>query len=275
MKKHQLLEKAMRDYPKGTVARFKSAPGIDHTSDGIFKLLDVNQNGKIGVFSGSGLNCFYSEGEWAVPVTPSILSGKCAIQVNNEREFKLLMEHYEAKGWKAITNTNSTSISYHTNKPKEVEYKNGFTYMCDSSYPVKTFKDHGYTIIPFSDFAAEVGISVPMFVCTSEDGVDLYEGDDFSYAFIGEDKKWQLGRPTRKIVKGDKNQNWLKNFSTKQAAELWIKEANKTKEIRLTDNNCNTYAIVNGNGFIAHVNRYNSAQLEKIYNAHQELTKQN
>lgn len=59
MKKHQLLEKAMRDYPAGTVARFKSAPNTDHTSDGIFQVLDINHDESIGVYSGSGLNCFY------------------------------------------------------------------------------------------------------------------------------------------------------------------------------------------------------------------------
>ncbi len=80
MKKHKLLEEAMRRFPKGTVARFKSAPKVDHTSDGIFQILDVNNQGSTDVFSGEGLNCFYIShdeegdfiGEWAVPVADRV-----------------------------------------------------------------------------------------------------------------------------------------------------------------------------------------------------------
>ena len=63
MKKHELLKYAYDNYPKGTVARFKSAPYVDHTSDGVFKFLDIK--GEITIFSGSGLNCFYNDGDWA------------------------------------------------------------------------------------------------------------------------------------------------------------------------------------------------------------------
>lgn len=77
MNKDDLLETARDRFPKGTIARFKSAPGVDHTSDGEFKILDINHDGTIGVYSVEGLNCFFIShdengkfiGEWAEVVT--------------------------------------------------------------------------------------------------------------------------------------------------------------------------------------------------------------
>lgn len=48
MKKHELLEKAMRDYPKGTVAKFKGS-NTEHISDGVFQILDINHDGSKNV----------------------------------------------------------------------------------------------------------------------------------------------------------------------------------------------------------------------------------
>lgn len=71
MKKHELLEKAMRDYPKGCVAIFKSAPNVRHTSDGLFRVKDYYEDDKkyLVVNSGNNTNCFYDNGEWAEIVT--------------------------------------------------------------------------------------------------------------------------------------------------------------------------------------------------------------
>jgi len=156
----------------------------------------------------------------------SILSGKCAIQVNNEREFNLLMEHYESKGWKWYTGTSpidkepSLFFSY----PNSIKYHDRFQHSC-------TNKD--YTIIPFADLAKEVGIKVPVFVLRSEDGVDLYEGDSYSHAYkhTSEDI-WSIGVSQPGLSKDSQallNPKEVKAFSTREAAEKWITKKNKPK----------------------------------------------
>lgn len=235
MKKYELLEKAMRDYPAGTVARFKSAPNVQHISDGVFKLLDLNNDGNIGVFSGHGLNCFYISNdedgrivrEWAYPEldTKSLLSGKCAIQVNNEREFKLLMEHYEAKGWKSYL-SNGNAGDYKFNKHYcNYDYHDNYRRGNDEA----TVND-GYTIIPFSSFAAEVGIKVPEFVMTSEDGVDLNQGDIAHHVckINGRYTYNSTFKATGSVIHGHV-------FSTKESAEAFVAERNsaKFKEVKL------------------------------------------
>lgn len=67
MKKHELLEKAMHDYPKGTLAIFKTASAVCNISDGKFRIFkDLNG---IHVLGGEKNDCFYSHGEWAEIIT--------------------------------------------------------------------------------------------------------------------------------------------------------------------------------------------------------------
>jgi hypothetical protein len=160
----------------------------------------------------------------------SILNGKCAIQVNNEREFKLLMENYESKGWKWEGGEIPTEWMHVDRFPVNVDYADGFTRTSNIAYHSTT----GYIIIPFADFADfanEVGITVPVFVMKSEDGVDLYDGDDFYYAYRDEAEQWRYQQPSRKILPQEASAKHLKMFSTKEAAEMWIAEQNKPKEI--------------------------------------------
>ena len=158
----------------------------------------------------------------------TILSGKCAIAVNNEREFKLLMDDYSKKNWKTFTGLSVEKITDVWSKskyPMFITYNDGF----ESWYnrcPIET--------IPFSDFAAEVGITVPVFVMNSEDGVPLYEGDKYSVAhrsYTG--NKWALlsfrGDCTYSIETNSVCLESERFFSTKEAAEAWIKEQNKPK----------------------------------------------
>jgi len=234
MEKHKLLKEAMRRFPKGTIARFKSAPNVDHVSDGIFQILDVNHQGNTDVFSGEGMNCFYishSEegdfiGEWAMPVSSTILSGKFAVEVNNEREFKLLVEHFDSKGWNYFLDH---IPKVKTKYPVAVYYKNDY-----ARASINSAKGFGYKVIPFSEFAAEVGIKAPVFVMTSEDGVPLYEGDEYHEAHkCDNDDNWMyLKGPdfnmcveTRPVSIPNKS----KAFSTRESAEKWIQEQNKPK----------------------------------------------
>jgi len=221
MKKHKLLEKAMQDYPAGT--KFKHINGDDViTSNGIFK---IYHGLKVALYNESGDYVFNSE-KWAtiIPEKPeSILTGKCAIQINNDREFKLLMEHYESKGWKCINRLEHNEVDY---MKESWAYHDFFGHASD-----EWRSSNGYKIIPFSDFASEVGIKVPVFIMTSEDGVDLYEGD--KYYVASKYKKCGLVLPdtieTDHPVLMFPSTN--KAFSTKEAAENWIAEHNKPKEI--------------------------------------------
>lgn len=126
---------------------------------------------------------------------PSILKGKVAIQVNNEREFKLLMEHYESKGFKTFNNNCNSKLfldTYNITSKNgmlitHVAYGDGYGHSQAGYYDV-----HGYKIIPFADFALEMDIIAPVKIMVSEDGVDLYEGDNYCAAYKGVGDRWAL-----------------------------------------------------------------------------------
>ena len=262
LKKFELLERAMRDYPAGTIARFKSAPKVDHISDGIFQILDINQDGSTNIFSGSGLNRFYSshdedgefKGEWAIPIDiqkehPSITEdnnlGKkdkvydmpknCAIRVNSGLEFKLLMKYYDSKGWVSQYGDKLPDCIPEFSYPVNIEYCN---------YPNQVIIDN-YSIIEFKHFAKQMGIKMPLFIIKSEDGVDLFSGMEMWGAkYMPGIKKWIIGSfkgdpfvLTDDTINLNDNEDFpyitqpskWKAFSTKEAAEKWIAEQNEPK----------------------------------------------
>lgn len=224
MKKHELIKYAYDNYPKGV--KFDT-PFTDGISTGKFTLWqpDFHHLAPVnGVWrvdeDGKPSGMVFDGDKWAEIIPESILSGKCAIQVNNEREFKLLMEHYESKGWKWASNDYPTKITYSTNNHSEaITYEDRFSYYSD-----------GYKIIPFDVFAKETGIEVPVFVMTSEDNVPLYKGDTMFWTY-----KYNhiYCRPTQSFLRGNKIEPDTIIFSTKEAAEKWISEMNKPKEILL------------------------------------------
>lgn len=169
-KKYELIKHAYDNYPKGTVfTSIKS--GTEYISTGTFELSNISRNVYCILEGGYGERkvCVYSYLDgWAEIVKPSILDGKVAIQVDNEREFKLLMEHYEGKGWR--WNEYDKPGEYNPNR----QFPYGITY--SDRFLVGDYNTSTYIkLIPFSDFAKEVGIEVPKFIMKSEDGVDLYE----------------------------------------------------------------------------------------------------
>lgn len=274
MKKHELIKAAYDNFPKGTKFTWG---GDDIISTGKFHFNDdtiVVSDDEIEYIVFDGKN-------WATIIPDSILSGKCAIQVNNEREFKLLMEHYEGRGWISIGGDIPCKVQYCSDQPY-FRYENNF------GYSMKYAKDAGYKIIPFQDFAAEIGVEVPVFVMTSEDGVDLYE-QDFYYTAIYRDE-WHLdshacshktGGDRNKFVmdKGRKFNNNLKAFSTKEAAEAWIKEQNKPKEIIVSKNSSFPVKVTNNEIKIlcgdTENHKYNiiisPIELEEMYTAYKSL----
>lgn len=238
MKKHKLLEKAMRDYPAGT--SFKSlyhgtecvSTGIFYISDGVFSdaaalRCDIN-----GV--GRALYCFVRD-EWAeiIPDKPkSIL--KVAVRIENEREFELVKDWKFKKSIK--TRGDYDSMCYMYPEDKGVF----FIYLDNDAYDSEDVAiDKGYNIIPFESFAAEVGMKAPVFVMQSEDGVDLYEGDDYHRAWYEKEKsKWFYDSCTNlnsmhAVCRTDDNAKQAKAFSTREAAEKWIEEQNRPKSVTI------------------------------------------
>lgn len=212
------------------------------------------------------------------PVKPSILDGKVAIQVNNEREFKLLMEHYEGKGWK--WNGGQPIRGFSIKKyPNSIAYHDKVLQYPDSDCPAW---EEGYKTIPFSGFAAEVGIKVPKFIMKSEDGVDLYEGDDYHRAYF--EKVWEYDfctslREAHAVNRKDELAKQAKAFSTKEAAESWIKEQNIRKEIIVSPesqypvsvNKKEALILCEGPNHKDNI-RLQGHEIEKIYAAYKSLT---
>lgn len=193
---------------------------------------------------------------------PGLLDGKCAIQVNNEREFKLLMQHYESKGWKSTRSTSHYKPAIH----EAIDYHDD--YFWDEA---KVQKEHyGYKVIPFDTFAAELGIKVPVLVMKSTDGVDLYEGDYQYVANQHEDNQWFLLTNCRPIMKGDETSTWLRVFSTKEASEKWIEEQNKPKELIVSEDS-QYPAIVTKDYVDIDTITISREELEEIYNAWKSL----
>jgi len=232
MKKHELLEKAMRDYPAGTVFTWG---GYESTSTGIFRFDgdDIVDSNDMAVMD--------MNKDWAgiihKSVAPSILSGKCAIQVNNEREFNLLMEHYESKGLR-MSGTKDGIGSIKGGYPQVKYYDDSYNGQSNGKNSKKQAENEGYQVIDFPQFAAEVGIPLPVFVMTSEDNVPLYKGDDYYRA--GRSGSQGKGDFVLFETKGLRGCHFVcsypeidKAFSSKEAAEAWIKEQNNPKAIEV------------------------------------------
>lgn len=240
IKKWELLKYAYDNYPKGT--KFIEAGGEEFVSSGCFNIVYGNI-----LKDNYGLVYDEDNDKWAEIIVSekpmSILDGKVVIQVNNEREFELLMQHFESKGW--ILNNGIKPTNQEFSSKCWASYKN----RSDFKY-VEEYLD--ITVIPFSDFAKEVGIEVPKFIMKSEDGVDLYEWDvihvsdlvknDNRYDYLGE---YKLEKKDFDYTK-QKSPEWYV-FHSKENALKWVEEQNKPKEIEVPLYFMNQTATVTAN----------------------------
>jgi len=85
-----------------------------------------------------------------------------------------------------------------------------------------------YTVIPFSDFAKEHNIKLPLI--KSEDGVDLYEGDEFTLVIFYSGKWFRHGRFKHTTYVEPSDFLEIKKFKDDKAALDWIEEQ-KPKDI--------------------------------------------
>lgn len=236
MKKHEKLLRAMQDYPAGT--KFKDTyNGKEYVSSGVFELAhDVGFEGDVIESKSQSFVYEANKDQWAEVVKPTFdfsvnLSGKLigravhtkkpegnvVIHTTNEREFKVLMKHYSEKGWRI--------------KP----YNNNYPYVIYKSNCVRLSGPFpAFDIVPFEEFAKSVGIEVPKVIIKSEDGVDLYEGDDCWICI--KDNEWYFdthsdgGDDTMFSVANNGEfvrKEGERYFSTKEAAEAWIKKQNR------------------------------------------------
>lgn len=274
-KKHELIKQAYDRYPKGTRFRIMGAIAecISEGSFSIDAFDSIYMNDRNGTY-------VYQSGQWAeiIPSEPekkSILDGKVVIQVNDDREFKLLMKHYEEKGWKWISGHEPTKMNPHVPYPYQLLYGDNITW---SGMYTNEFKS-----ISFSDFAAEVGIEVPKKLLTSVDGVDMYEGDEASFVGMELSGKWSWiadNTLSQSRVEAIKNAKATKVFSTKESALAWIEEQKKPKEVIVSANGKYPVAVKKDGAtikFLGYVSRdsivLNGKELEEIYSAYQSLNR--
>lgn len=228
MKKYQMLEKAMKDYPKGT--KFISLFGCEIESSGSFF---IDGTGSVAE-NPSNCNVHESEtGKWA-----EIVNHKIAVRVENEKEFNALMKYYKSINISLGTNKGRNWGSW-TGKPLCIQFHdNGATMYEEFAITDIEFKD--YQIIPFSDFAKDKGIKLPLM--KSEDGVWLYEGDETHMVYPLEEYKNKVFdyalHPKHNCIT---EPHRAKAFSTKQSASDWI-EAQKPKDIIINANSA--YPII-------------------------------
>lgn len=152
---------------------------------------------------------------------------KIAVKVENEKEFKALMKYYDSLGWKSW---NDHDIERSHNAGEAIDFHDNYR-----SAIIEIQEMDIYQIIPFSEFAEKHNIKLPLL--TSEDGVDLYEGDEYHSIWKVSEGIWNLDEEMYKSFKNNdkifiNEPDEFKAFSTKQAALDWI-DAQKPKEIIL------------------------------------------
>lgn len=223
MKKHQLLKKAFTDYPAG-VKFIQLADKSEIISSGKFSI--THGGGCFGITDDVNSNAVYSSDTktWA-----KIVSDKIAVRVENELEFRALMEFYKNKGWISLGGNDPDFVSYNPDE-KYWSFNDNF-----GSSGEQFRIDKGFEIKSFPDIAKEHGLKVPLLI--SEDGVLLYEGDNYTAAYFTSTTGWILGCVDAKLFcvsSALTDQLKTKAFSTREAAEKWIEANNpKEKEIQL------------------------------------------
>lgn len=261
MKKHELLIEAMKRYPFGT--KFLSIAHKEKCiSNGIFYFGAIDKENILTEVDSIG-RYVYRAGKWAEIITEE-KPKKIAVAITTEREYKLAQQHFKEKGF-------GFSDSMYSAWGKGIIYA---LYQKRTNWGLNK-PDIQYTIVSFPDFAKEVGIRIPLLV--SEDGFDLYEGDEYYNVWQNAlNTKWNLGANV-KLEFADaciKEPARFKAFHSKQSALKWIDEQNKPKEILLFQNSKPT--MITKYGFSTeHYQKYSVdftlEELEQIYNAIKSL----
>lgn len=148
---------------------------------------------------------------------------KIVVRVDNEKEFNAIEKYRLSLGFNKSTGKGDMEFPL----SMQIEKKWGHTHVSGENTYLKDYK-----IIPFSEFAKEHGIRVPLLV--SEDGVELFEGDEYTCVY-NHDNVWYKGNDGL-ILKPENNcidnPQESKAFSNRQAALDWI-EVQKPKNTQI------------------------------------------
>lgn len=225
MKKWQLIKYAYDNYPKGTIFNTNNERG----------LVPVISSGRLNfrnhffdqIMDEENNYLIYDGEKWATIVNEE--PNKIAVKVDNEHEFNALMKHYDNLGWKWFEG--SRPLDKQINRLTYVSYNDKF-----EAYATQQER---FETITFQDFAKNHGIKMPLLV--SEDGVELFEGDDFYWTAK---VNGEFPNPLKSILKSDKFCSEMIVFSTKQAALDWIEKQNKPKSVTVKLFHPNVFAEV-------------------------------
>lgn len=226
--------------------------------------------------NGIGCNCLFTEGQWAeiIEEPKSILDGKVAIKFSNQRQINILKKHFNI-------NTDCTWSGIQSNYPNRDDFylkRPNTQWRFDDE---RTVSNQSYKLISFETFAKEAGIEVPKFIIKSEDGVDLYKGDEYYSVTTGEKRGWYLLSQNTFIlnkwnIESLNPEEW-KFFASKEKAKEWVAEQNKPKEIKVTSDFGNVLTVTK-NKVVIPVSIFSDTtvtlsgkHLEELYRAYESL----
>lgn len=224
MRKYQLLEKAMLDYPKGT--KFIGAYEKEFESSGSFR---INQKGNV-LNNEFGLVYDKSTDKWAEIIKDEPLKvDNYPVVIRSSRELELLIDK---TGKEFLANYEGMCANYpESNGVFFINFYDGANNCSFNSQLSQCL----YKIIDFDFWAAQNNVDVPRVILTSEDGVELYEGDNYHRVQKGDN--WYYAHPAEKLTHTHAVvivQEHNKAFHSKEAALAWIEKANKPKYITVS-----------------------------------------
>jgi len=149
---------------------------------------------------------------------------KVAVRVNNEREFKILMKHYNELGW----------IAFSSATPKEIVDFNKTTPLLtwtyhDRFFAIRSLSDSvDYKIIDFDFFCAQKGIANPKPILTTEDGVDIYDKSRLIFTVKNHCDGWYHNGCNHANTTLANKPEYFKFFYSKEAADKWLERHNRS-----------------------------------------------
>lgn len=145
---------------------------------------------------------------------------KIAVKVSNQRECDFIAGHLK---FKSVTGVQKEVLIYTDHSSL---YDDGTI-----AWDFVGNQPNDYCVVDFDFFCAQKGLTPPKKIMVSEDGVDLYEGDEPCWV-LRENDKWFIALEKNIVSAENKIMcSSYKMFSTKEAAEAWIKE----QETKFTD----------------------------------------
>lgn len=226
---------------RGFIAGVKLAgTGINSNFSGLYPISGKFTYYNSNILDSDGNGHIFHNGNWAELLPQSILEGKVAVKVSNQREQDAFLSHFKIP---KLCNL-STCSGYGA---RDIYFQNQEWGHCDRAY----YERLDYKILTFEVFAKENGIEVPKFIIRSEDGVDLYDKDIAIWVIssVSSEFKWKfayslaLCENHKNIIE---NKDTYRIFASEEKAREWVAEQNKPKQLHyaiLKHNTCSHYYL--------------------------------